>query len=178
MLLLPGTPGFAHFHFGFAKDSGFGVITVNRPGYGNVPLTNDNKTAEQQADLCMALMDHLGIEKFPLMVASGGGCIGLRMAIQYPERVQCLIMQCATTGDYPHPDIDTVNSAGARWGMTSPLVARMMTYWMTSDFASAMKEDIMTSNKVKPNCISADEAQKLAEAFAADPYNKELIDNM
>lgn len=35
----------------------------------------------------MALMDHLGIEKFPLLVASGGGCVGLRMAIQYPEKI-------------------------------------------------------------------------------------------
>jgi pimeloyl-ACP methyl ester carboxylesterase len=92
MLLLPGTPGFAHFHFGLGEHTPFGVITVNRPGYGNVPITPDNFTASLQADLLVALMDHLGIEKFPLFVASGGGCIGLRMAIQYPEKVQCLIM--------------------------------------------------------------------------------------
>jgi len=35
----------------------------------------------------MALMDHLKIEKLPLLVASGGGVIGLRIAIQHPERV-------------------------------------------------------------------------------------------
>jgi len=89
MLILPGTPGWAFFHFGFTgpHSAPFGAITFNRPGYGNVPLTEDNKTAEQQADLLVALMDHLGIEKFPLLVASGGGCIGLRMAIQYPEKV-------------------------------------------------------------------------------------------
>ena len=46
MMLLPGTPGFAHFHFGFGTHAGMGIITVNRPGYGNVPLTDDNKTAE------------------------------------------------------------------------------------------------------------------------------------
>lgn len=46
MMLLPGTPGFAHFHFGLGLHAGMGLITVNRPGYGNVPLTDDNKTAE------------------------------------------------------------------------------------------------------------------------------------
>ena len=47
MLVLPGTPGWAHFHFGFGENTGFGLITVNRPGYGNVPLTEDNKRADQ-----------------------------------------------------------------------------------------------------------------------------------
>jgi len=46
----------------------------------------------------MALMDHLGIEKLPILAASGAGVIGLRIAIQYPERVQALLLCCATTG--------------------------------------------------------------------------------
>ena len=89
-------------------------------------------------------MEHLGIEKFPLMVASGGGCVGLRMAIQHPDKVQVLIMQCATTGDYQHPEFENMGKWSFKFGMTSPTVARMMTAFMSSDMVGAMKEDLMT----------------------------------
>ena len=123
-------------------------------------------------------MDHLGIEKFPLMVASGGGCVGFRMAIQHPDKVQCLITQCATTGDYIHPEMETISAWYTKFGMTSPSVARMVGYFMDSDMASAMKEEIMQNNKIKPNCVTDAEAQKQAEAFVKDPFNKPLLDNM
>jgi len=44
-------------------------------------------------------MDHLGIEKFPILAASGAGVIALRIAIQYPEKIQALCLCCATTGE-------------------------------------------------------------------------------
>jgi pimeloyl-ACP methyl ester carboxylesterase len=101
MLMMPGTPGNCHCTVGFHQ-YGFGLITVSRPGYGQTPLTADNRTAEAQADLIMALMDHIEIEKLPVMAASAAGVIALRMAIQYPERIQCLLMNCATTGQYKY----------------------------------------------------------------------------
>jgi pimeloyl-ACP methyl ester carboxylesterase len=86
MLMMPGTPGFAHAAVGF-EDFGMGIITVSRPGYGETPLTEELKKAEAQADLIMALMDYLKIEKLPVMAASGSGVIAWRLAIQYPDRI-------------------------------------------------------------------------------------------
>ena len=53
-------------------------------------------------------------------------------------------MQCATTGDYNHPEFENMGSWSYKFGMTSPTVARMGTYYMTSDMVGAMKEDLMT----------------------------------
>lgn len=86
MLFMPGTPGFCNTSVGFDQ-YGFGLITVSRPGYGRTPLTEELKKSSAQADLIVALLDHLGIEKFPMLVASGAGVIGLRIALQYPDRV-------------------------------------------------------------------------------------------
>ena len=58
--MMPGTPGFCQSVVGFDK-FGFGCITVSRPGYGRTPITEELKTAEAQADLIMALFDHLDI---------------------------------------------------------------------------------------------------------------------
>ena len=71
----------------------------------------------------MALMDHLTIEKLPICVMSAGGVIGLRMAIQYPERIQALCMQCATTGGYDHPVRAAMEAGTGKSAMLSPTVA-------------------------------------------------------
>ena len=52
-------------------------------------------------------------------------------------------MQCGTTGDYVHPDYTTWNSWGTKFGMTSPFVGRMVTWYMNYDPVSAMAEEIM-----------------------------------
>jgi hypothetical protein len=89
MLFMPGTPAFGHCSVGIDKYFP-GLITVSRPGNGRTPLTEELKKSSAQADLIMALMDHLNIEKLPIMVGSGSGVIGIRMALQYPDRIQAL----------------------------------------------------------------------------------------
>ena len=62
MFLMAGTPGPVHVTFGFEnKYPGFGIIVVSRPGFCRTPLKS-GKTAEEQADLCIALLDYLKIE--------------------------------------------------------------------------------------------------------------------
>ena len=39
LLVLTGSPGFCQDQCGVGYNSGFGLITVNRPGFGNTPLT-------------------------------------------------------------------------------------------------------------------------------------------
>lgn len=133
MLMMPGTPGFCQTVVGFDQ-FGFGVITVSRPGYARTPMTEELKKPEAQADLIMALFDHLGIEKFPILAASGAGVIALRMAIQYPDRVQALGMCCATTGKLEHSMYEMFEKNENRGGYESPTVARMG-YSMGGKFA-------------------------------------------
>lgn len=122
MLFMPGTPGFCNTSFG-TEQYFPGLITVSRPGYGRTPLTEELKKSTAQADLIMALMDHLNIEKLPVAAASGAGVIALRMAIQYPDRIQALCLSCATTGSYDHPLLDMMRKGTGKSAMESPTLS-------------------------------------------------------
>lgn len=91
MLKLVGSPNICSGSFGDERH-GFGIVTVSRPGYGRTPTSEVLKTSDGQADLLVALMKHLGCDKFPVMVGSGGGVIGLRLALKYPDVIQALCM--------------------------------------------------------------------------------------
>ena len=63
-----------------------------------------------------------------------------------------------------------------KWFMTSPFSCRMSTYFMTSDITATVKDDIMRTNTAIPNNITAEEAQKWAEAYVNDPENAEQVE--
>jgi len=44
----------------------------------------------------------IGADKYVVMGGSGGGPIALQMALNFPERVKALLLNCAITGDYKH----------------------------------------------------------------------------
>ncbi len=75
----------------------FRFLTPSRPGYGNTPLTNINKTPQGTADLFIALLDELKIEKAIIVGISAGGLTALEMASNYPDRVEKLILMSALT---------------------------------------------------------------------------------
>ena len=85
---MPGTPGLCHAALGF-EEHGFGLVCVSRPGNGRTPLTPENgPSAVAQAKLMGALMhEHLKIDKYPILAASGAGCIGYNMAILFPDNI-------------------------------------------------------------------------------------------
>ncbi|MCQ6959179.1 alpha/beta fold hydrolase [Mucilaginibacter aquariorum] len=72
-------------------------ITPSRPGYGLTPLTSQNKTAEGTAELFIALLDTLGIEKVTVFGISAGGLTALNIAANYPKRIEHLILLSALT---------------------------------------------------------------------------------
>jgi len=120
----------------------------------------------------MALMDHIGIDKLPVMAASGSGVVALRMAIQYPDRVQCLLMDCATTGSYKYRFLDEMKGGAGKDAATSNLTAK----WGAKFFPMFAKKvaitDIMTANEEgtgKPGCITEATAAMWAEKWYNDP---------
>ncbi len=88
------------------------VIAFDRPAFGLTerPMPEEWEgrnpyTPEAQADLTVALMDELGVEKAVLVGHSAGGTVALLTALRYPERVEALVLEGAAVYDYaPTPE--------------------------------------------------------------------------
>ncbi len=83
------------FHKGFDK-SRYQLVTPSRPGYGNTPL-NDNGTPAKSAELIMALLNELKIDKVVLYAISASGLTAIELAAKFPGRVEKLILASAVT---------------------------------------------------------------------------------
>jgi pimeloyl-ACP methyl ester carboxylesterase len=93
VVVLHGTPGgidAAELMARFLPRNHFSPILLSRPGYLGTPL-GENRTIDQQADLVIALLDALGIERAGVLSWSGGGPSGYRLAVRYPERITGLV---------------------------------------------------------------------------------------
>jgi pimeloyl-ACP methyl ester carboxylesterase len=75
------------------------VIAFDRPAFGltDRPMPEDWSgenpySPESQADLTVALLDELGVEKAVLAGHSAGGATAVLTALRYPERVEALVL--------------------------------------------------------------------------------------
>ena len=73
------------------------VIAYDRPAFGLTerPLKWEGEnpySPQAQVDLVIGLMDKLNIEKAILIGNSAGGTVSMQVTLQYPERVQALIL--------------------------------------------------------------------------------------
>ena len=83
----------------FAR-AGFRAIAPDLPGYGYSDKPADAQyTIAEQARAVIGLMDRLGIQKAVIAGASYGGAIAATIALDYPERVEKLILVGAVTND-------------------------------------------------------------------------------
>lgn len=84
--------------------AGFRYIGVSRPGFLGTPLAS-GKSPEQQADLCAALLDTLGITSALVMAVSGGGPCALQLALRHRQRCRGLVLvsTCGEKVDTPIP---------------------------------------------------------------------------
>ena len=79
---------------------GFRVIAPDLPGYGYSDKPADARyTIAEQARAIIGLMDELQIKKAMVVGASYGGAIAATMALDYPERVEKLILVGAVSND-------------------------------------------------------------------------------
>ncbi|RYE07626.1 MAG: alpha/beta hydrolase [Hyphomicrobiales bacterium] len=80
--------------------TGHRLIAVSRPGYLSTPLSL-GASPEEQADLYVALLDALGIDRVTVAAVSAGGPSALHFALRYPHRCDGLILVSAATGRLP-----------------------------------------------------------------------------
>ena len=102
-------------------------LAVSRPGYLGTPISS-GRTPEEQADLCAALLDVLGIGATGVIAVSGGGPCALQFALRHRERCWGLVMvsACSATLDVPVPFLFQVMKLMAKWPALPAFLLRRM----------------------------------------------------
>jgi pimeloyl-ACP methyl ester carboxylesterase len=68
------------------------VIAFEVPGFGHSPVNERSQSLAELANTMAQAAMALGLERFDLMGNSFGGALALWLAVQYPERVQALVL--------------------------------------------------------------------------------------
>jgi 3-oxoadipate enol-lactonase len=102
------------------------VITWDERGHGDTHAEPAPFTYWDLADDCLALLDHLGIERAVIGGMSQGGFIALRAALTAPERVRGLVL------------LDT--QAGCELAELVPLYRAMLDRWLEEGPADDLAE--------------------------------------
>jgi 3-oxoadipate enol-lactonase len=98
-LLQIGGAGFSHENFGFVTDAmaeHFTVIDTDLRGYGFSDRPVQKYTMEVWADDCAVLLDGIGVERTHVHGTSMGGMVAIKFAAKYPEKVDGLVIDCAS----------------------------------------------------------------------------------
>ena len=82
-----------HFQIPFFSKH-FRVVTLDNRGVGGSDKPRGPFTTRMMADDVIRLMDYLEIEKAHIIGASMGGMIAQEISINYPERVNKLVLAC------------------------------------------------------------------------------------
>lgn len=112
-------------------DEGFHVIAVDLVGFGysDKPAWFDY-TINSQARMVSRLMDRLGIGRATIVGSSYGGAVALTIALDYPERVERLVLAGSVINDEPknHPLMKLARVSGVGEVMT-PFVIDSKAMW-------------------------------------------------
>ena len=73
-----------------ALEQRFEVVCVEHPGHGGAPVA----PVESMRDLASYVLDQVDAERFSFVGLSLGGAIGMRLALDEPERVEKLVLCC------------------------------------------------------------------------------------
>lgn len=96
-------------------DEGFHVVAVDLPGFGysEKPAQFDY-TITSQARVISRFMNRIGIGRATLVGSSYGGAVSLTLALDYPERVEKLVLVDAVINDEAksHPVLQLANLPG------------------------------------------------------------------
>ncbi|CAN5446902.1 alpha/beta fold hydrolase [soil metagenome] len=81
-------------------DEGFHVVAPDLVGFGFTGKPKDGEyTIEAQARMIVGLMDELGIDSATFIGSSYGGAVSAVCALDYPERVERLVLVAAVSND-------------------------------------------------------------------------------
>jgi 3-oxoadipate enol-lactonase len=109
------------------------VLRIEHPGHAGTPVSN----VADVADLALrALGEVAGGEAFSFVGLSLGGAVGMRLALDAPERVERLVL-ASTSARFGEPEQWTERAAIVRAEGLEAIVDAVLARWFTPAFADA-----------------------------------------
>ncbi|WP_422081082.1 alpha/beta fold hydrolase [Ulvibacterium sp.] len=153
--------------FEWICDAGYRVLSINRPGYYDLPV-NAASSIEEQADIYHEVIKSLNIEdKINVFGISMGGLSALYYTSKYPTK--SLVLWSAVTGKY-QVNKESANSLLGRLVLKKS--GKKLISWMLKTSAKLFPEmTIETFLKTEAD-LNKKERQKIAREIVQDPESK------
>ncbi|HEX8707809.1 MAG TPA: alpha/beta hydrolase [Pyrinomonadaceae bacterium] len=134
-------------------DAGFRVIAPDLVGAGFSSKPGEGEyTIEAQARMIVSLLDHLGLERASLVGSSYGGAVAAACALDYPERVERLVLVAAVTNDEAkRQPLLRLAAAPLLGDIVSPLLlaSRRVSRWRLKKVYAAGSEHLFEEERLK-----------------------------
>ncbi|MFF9396173.1 alpha/beta fold hydrolase [Streptomyces griseoluteus] len=133
------------------------VIRYDVRGYGRSPQPTASYSL---CDDLVAVLDHFGVRRVPLVGCSMGGATAMSLALTDPDRVTALVLLCPGVSGYPWPEepqVDAEYEALAEAGDVEGLVAFGLREWAA---AGADESAVNQLRAAAPAWLTEDEYQR------------------
>jgi len=110
------------------------VISVDLRGHGGSPVPDGPYSLEELGEDVVLLLDCLGIERASICGVSLGAMIAMQVGAGAPERVERLVLCCASARLGP-PEAWAARAARVRAEGTGAIAAEVVGRWFTAAFA-------------------------------------------
>jgi 3-oxoadipate enol-lactonase len=105
------------------------VVTVEHPGHGGAPVID----MEAVEDLAARVLEQAGADTFSFVGLSLGGAVGMRLALDSPERVERLVLAC-TAPRFGEPETWVERAATVREHGLEAIADAVLSRWFTPGF--------------------------------------------
>jgi 3-oxoadipate enol-lactonase len=122
----------------------FRVLRVDHPGHGGSPLLYVRSVEGITQDV-VALLDELRLDRVSFCGLSLGGAVGMRLALDAPERLDRLVL-CSTSMRFATPDFWEERARVVREQGVEAIADLVLERWFTPDFADVRRyRDMLVS---------------------------------
>jgi pimeloyl-ACP methyl ester carboxylesterase len=125
------------------------------------------KSPDQQADLELALMDSLGVERFGVFCWSGGGPSSYRLAAKHPERVTALVVLAGVSKHYEF--------ANGINGLEYSLLTGGLGTWLLKEMAHYAPKQVVKMSVAEEGDLTKEQAKELSEHIWNDEDKRDFV---
>jgi 3-oxoadipate enol-lactonase len=141
------------------------VVRVDHPGHGGAPLVD----VRDVGDLARRVLATVGGGRFSFVGLSLGGAVGMRLALDVPDRLERLVLAC-TSARFGDPEQWLARAATVRADGLAAIVDAVLARWFTPSFGevSAYRELFLSTDaEGYARCCEALAAFDLRDALSS-----------